>query len=92
MSPTRDIGISDSSNGAKEGPYFESHTVVSAKRLKTVNGHALAYLKCGPSSQVPVAVSAVMVEHPQGQRGRCRRLQLPDQCALARLQELVEQQ
>jgi len=61
MSPTRDIGISDSSNGAKEGPYFESHTVVSAKRLKTVNGHALAYLKCGPSSQVPVAVSAVMV-------------------------------
>jgi len=35
--------------------------VVSAKRLKTVNGHALAYLKCGPSSQVPVAVSAVMV-------------------------------
>ncbi|KAG0549426.1 hypothetical protein BDA96_01G254900 [Sorghum bicolor] len=70
MSSTRDIGISDSSNGA-EGPYFESHTVVSAKRLKTVNGHAPAYLKCGPSNQLPVAVSAVMVEkHSQLNAGQ----------------------
>ncbi|XP_008664933.1 uncharacterized protein [Zea mays] len=61
MSSTRDIGLSDSSNGAKEGPNFESRTVVSAKRLKTVNGHAPAYLKCGPSNQLPVEVCAMMV-------------------------------
>jgi hypothetical protein len=57
----RGIGISDSSNGAKEGPYFEPHAVVSAKRFKSVNGHALACLKCASSDQLPVAVSAVMV-------------------------------
>nr|TKV93724.1 hypothetical protein SEVIR_9G244900v2 [Setaria viridis] len=60
MSTTRGIGISDSSNGAKEGAYFEPHEVVSAKRFKSVNGHALAYLKCASSDQLPVAVSAVM--------------------------------
>ncbi|CAL4942004.1 unnamed protein product [Urochloa decumbens] len=60
MSTTRDIVVSDSSNGAKEGLYFEPHAVVSAKRLKSVNGHAQAYLKCAPSDQLPVAVSAVM--------------------------------
>lgn len=35
--------------------------MVSAKRLKTGNGHAPAYLKCAPSNQLPVAVSAVVV-------------------------------
>ncbi|PUZ38955.1 hypothetical protein GQ55_9G237800 [Panicum hallii var. hallii] len=55
MSTTRDIGISDISNWAKEGPYFEPHAVVSAKRLKSVNGHA-------PSVQLPVAVSVAMVK------------------------------
>ncbi|KAF8672586.1 hypothetical protein HU200_049273 [Digitaria exilis] len=58
----RDIGISDSLNGSKEGPYFEPHAMVSAKRLKSVNGHAQAYLKCALSDQLPVAVSAVMVK------------------------------
>ncbi|CAL4916862.1 unnamed protein product [Urochloa decumbens] len=62
MSTTRDIVVSDRSNGAKEGPYFEPHAVVSAKRLKSVNGHALAYLKCAPSDQLPVAVSAVTLK------------------------------
>ncbi|WVZ59069.1 hypothetical protein U9M48_009270 [Paspalum notatum var. saurae] len=62
MSSTRDIVISDSSNGAKEGPTFEPHAVVSAKRLKSVNGHALAYLKCAPSDLLPVAASMVMVK------------------------------
>ena len=57
----RDTGISDISNWAKEGPYFESRTVVPAKRLKAVNGQAPAYLKCGPSNQLPVAVSVAMV-------------------------------
>ena len=50
----RDTGISDISNWAKEGPYFESHAVVSAKRLKSVNGRA-------PSVQLPVADSVAMV-------------------------------
>ena len=50
----RDTGISDISNWAKEGPYFESHAVVSAKRLKSMNRHA-------PSVQLPVAVSVAMV-------------------------------
>ncbi|KAF8722903.1 hypothetical protein HU200_022040 [Digitaria exilis] len=62
MSGTRDIGISDSLNGSKEGPYFEPHAMVSAKRLKSVNGHAQAYFKCTLYDQLPVAVSAVMVE------------------------------
>ncbi|CAN6293455.1 unnamed protein product [Urochloa humidicola] len=62
MPTTRDIGVSDSSNGAKEGPYFEPHAVVSAKRLKSVNGHALAYLKCAPPDQLPVVVSTVMLK------------------------------
>ena len=50
----RDTGISDISNWAKEGPYFEPHAVVPAKRLKSVNRHA-------PSVQLPVAVSVAMV-------------------------------
>ncbi|KAJ1295477.1 hypothetical protein BS78_01G227500 [Paspalum vaginatum] len=62
MSSTRDIVISDSSNGAKEGPNFEPHAVVSAKRLKSVDGHALAYLKCAPSDLLPVVASMVMVK------------------------------
>ncbi|XP_062205709.1 protein EMSY-LIKE 1-like [Phragmites australis] len=63
MSSARDIGISDSSNRAKEGHFFETHAVVSAKRLKSVNGRALALLKSSPSSeQLPVAVSAVVVK------------------------------
>ncbi|CAN6305096.1 unnamed protein product [Urochloa humidicola] len=61
MSTTRDIGVSDSSNGAKQEPHFEPYAVVSAKRLKSANGHALAYLKCAPPDQLPVAASAVML-------------------------------
>ncbi|KAL6640956.1 hypothetical protein ACP70R_019137 [Stipagrostis hirtigluma subsp. patula] len=57
-----DIGILGSANRAKEGSCFEPHTVVSAKRLKSVNGHALAYIKCSPSAELPVAVSAVMAK------------------------------
>ncbi|KAL6640955.1 hypothetical protein ACP70R_019136 [Stipagrostis hirtigluma subsp. patula] len=60
MSSARDIGILGSANRAKEGSCFEPHAVMSAKRLKSVNGHALAYIKCSPSAELPVAISVVM--------------------------------
>ncbi|KAL6842363.1 hypothetical protein ACP4OV_027790 [Aristida adscensionis] len=55
---SRDIGILGSSDRVKGGSCFEPHAVVSATRLKSVTGHALACKECSPSAELPVLVSA----------------------------------